>query len=100
MTNLRNDYMIQFRLDMIYDTIIPTPDTVKVRVHMKSDAFSWERIVFESLYFIKDTFLNISRLGSDKLLGLRFKFNRIHPACTLYTQFLPEILEADTLGFF
>jgi hypothetical protein len=85
---------------MIYDTIIPTPDTVKVRGYMKSYAFRWKRIVFESLYFIKDAFLNISRLCSDKLLGLRFKFNRIHPACTLYTQFLPVILEADTLGFF
>jgi len=99
MTDLRNDYMILLRLDMIYDAIVPSPDTVKGRVHMKADTFRWKRIVFKALYFIKDTFLNIFRLVFDKLLGLRFKFNRIHPAWTLYTQFSPEILETNPLIF-
>jgi len=100
MADFRNDYVILFPLDMIYDAIIPGPDTGKVRVRMKSDIFWWKRIIFKAFYFVEDLFLNISRLGSDKFLGLRFKFNGIHLTRILHTQLPLEILEIDPLGFF
>lgn len=100
MADFGNNYAILFPLDMVYDAIITCPDTVKVRVRMKFDTFWWKRILCKASYFLEDTFLNMLRLGSDELLGLRVNFDGIHHARILNTQLPLKILKTDSFGFF
>jgi len=99
MADFGNDYVVLLPLDMIYDAVIPGPNTVKVRVLTKPGRLRWKRIVFEAFYFVEDAFLNVFGLASDKLLGLRFQFDGIHHVWKLHIQLPSKILQINPLGF-